>query len=196
MLVKRCTDMVLSLTALVLLLPVLATVAFLVWLDSGRPVFFRQDRVGLRFQRFQILKFRTMRLASGPSVTVAGDDRITRVGKYLRLTKLDELPQLWNVLGGEMSLVGPRPEVQEYVDLFRDRYRTVLTVRPGLTDLASIHFRNEEELLSRSGDPLREYAERVLPAKLDLAQQYVNTHTMAGDISILFRTAAAIARGR
>src|SRR5664280_3353751 len=125
MLVKRCTDMVLSLTVLLLLSPVLATVALLVWLDSGRPVLFRQERVGLRFQRFQILKFRTMRFARGPSVTVGGDRRITRVGKCLRLTKVDELPQLWNVLRGDMSLVGPRPEVPEYVDRFRERYRTV-----------------------------------------------------------------------
>jgi len=151
--------------------------------------------MGLGFRRFHILKFRTMRVAGGPSVTVAGDNRVTRIGRILRATKLDELPQLWNVLRGDMSLVGPRPEVPEYVDLYRERYRKVLKVRPGITDLASIRFRNEEELLSRSGDPLKEYAERILPAKLDFAEEYVSTHTLFGDISILFRTATAIIKG-
>src|SRR5207244_12401730 len=107
----------------------LVAVALGVRLDLGRPVLFRQERVGLAFRRFHILKFRTMRAASGPRITVEGDDRITRVGRLLRFTKLDELPQLWNVVRGEMSLVGPRPEVAEYVELFKERYRSVLTVR-------------------------------------------------------------------
>jgi lipopolysaccharide/colanic/teichoic acid biosynthesis glycosyltransferase len=194
MLVKRCVDIALSSLVLLLLSPILIVVALAVWLGSGSPILFRQQRVGLRFRRFHILKFRTMRVGDGRPVTVAGDDRITRVGRLLRATKLDELPQFWNVLRGDMSLVGPRPEVPEYVELFRERYRTVLTVRPGITDLASIHFRNEEEVLSRSADPLREYAGRVLPAKLDLAEEYASTHTVFGDICILFRTAIAIVR--
>ena len=136
-----------------------------------------------------------MRVADGPSVTIAGDNRITRVGKLLRRTKLDELPQFWNVLRGDMSLVGPRPEVPGYVELFRERYRTILTVRPGITDLASIKFRNEEQILSSSREPLREYAEHVLPVKLDLAEEYVRTRSVFTDISILFRTAVAIVRG-
>ena len=195
MLLKRCVDIALSSLAVILLSPVLAGVALAVWLDSGSPVLFRQERVGLGFRRFHILKFRTMLVADGPLVTVAGDHRITRVGKLLRLAKLDELPQLWNVLRGEMSLVGPRPEVPKYVELFRERYRTVLTVRPGITDLASVHFRNEEEALSRSAEPLREYTERILPAKLCLAEEYVRTRSIAGDFFILFWTAAAIVRG-
>ena len=195
MLLKRCVDIALSSLAVILLSPVLAGVALAVWLDSGSPVLFRQERVGLGFRRFHILKFRTMLVADGPLVTVAGDHRITRVGKLLRLAKLDELPQLWNVLRGEMSLVGPRPEVPKYVELFRERYRTVLTVRPGITDLASVHFRNEEEALSRSAEPLREYTERILPAKLCLAEEYVRTRSVAGDFFILFWTAAAIVRG-
>jgi lipopolysaccharide/colanic/teichoic acid biosynthesis glycosyltransferase len=194
-LLKRCVDIALSSLAVILLSPVLAGVALAVWLDSGSPVLFRQERVGLGFRRFHILKFRTMLVADGPLVTVAGDHRITRVGKLLRLAKLDELPQLWNVLRGEMSLVGPRPEVPKYVELFRERYRTVLTVRPGITDLASVHFRNEEEALSRSAEPLREYTERILPAKLCLAEEYVRTRSVAGDFFILFWTAAAIVRG-
>jgi len=194
-LLKRCVDIALSSLAVILLSPVLAGVALAVWLDSGSPVLFRQERVGLGFRRFHILKFRTMLVADGPLVTVAGDHRITRVGKLLRLAKLDELPQLWNVLRGEMSLVGPRPEVPKYVELFRERYRTVLTVRPGITDLASVHFRNEEEALSRSAEPLREYTERILPAKLCLAEEYVRTRSVAGDFFIPFWTAAAIVRG-
>ena len=194
MLLKRCIDVALSALVLLLLSPIVIAVALVLWLTSGSPVLFRQERVGLRFRRFNILKFRTMRIASGPSVTVAGDDRITPVGKFLRRTKLDELPQFWNVLRGNMSLVGPRPEVPEYVELFRERYAIVLTVRPGITDLASIHFRNEEEMLSRSSEPLSEYAERILPAKLDLAEEYIRTRTVFGDISILFHTATAIVR--
>jgi len=195
MLLKRCLDIALSSVVLALLSPILAIVALAVWLDSGRPVLFRQCRVGLGFRRFHILKFRTMRTASGPPVTVSGDDRITRAGRFLRLTKLDELPQFCNVLRGDMSLVGPRPEVPEYVDLFRERYRTVLTVRPGITDLASIRFRNEEEILSTSAEPLKEYTELILPAKLDLAEEYIRTHSVLGDVAILFRTATAIVRG-
>ena len=194
MLLKRCIDVALSALVLLLLSPIVIAVALVLWLTSGSPVLFRQERVGLRFRRFNILKFRTMRIASGPSVTVAGDDRITPVGKFLRRTKLDELPQFWNVLRGNMSLVGPRPEVPEYVELFRERYGIVLTVRPGITDLASIHFRNEEEILSRSSEPFREYADRILPVKLDLAEEYIRTRTVVGDISILFHTATAIVR--
>lgn len=195
MLLKRSLDAAVSCLALLLLSPVLAAVALAVWLDSGSPLLFRQERVGLGFRRFHILKFRTMRVASGPSVTVAGDDRITRVGRLLRLAKLDELPQFWNVLRGHMSLVGPRPEVPYYVELFQARYRKILTMRPGITDLASIRFRNEETILSRSAEPLKEYADRILPAKLDLAEEYVTTHTVFKDVSLLFRTAASIVRG-
>jgi lipopolysaccharide/colanic/teichoic acid biosynthesis glycosyltransferase len=187
-------DVALSLLALVLLSPFLAVVALAILLDSGSPVLFRQERMSLKFRRFHILKFRTMRAATGPSVTVAGDDRVTQVGRFLRLTKLDEVPQLYNVLTGDMSLVGPRPEVPEYVELFKERYCVVLTMRPGITDLASIRFRDEEEILSRSIDPLREYTDRILPAKLDLAEEYISTHTNLGDVLILFRTAAAIVK--
>ena len=196
-LLKRATDITVSSVILVLMSPVVAEIALAVWLDSGSPVLFRQKRIGLRFRLFHILKFRTMRVDNcGPSVTVRGDPRITRVGRFLRRAKLDEIPQFWNVFRGDMSLVGPRPEVPDYVELFRDRYRNVLTVRPGITDLASIHFRNEEEILSLSVDPLREYAERVLPAKLSLAEQYVRRHSLMGDLTILIRTAVVTLRGK
>jgi len=128
---KRFLDIVLSSLALLLSSPILVAVSLAVWLASGRPVLFRQRRVGLRFRRFDILKFRTMRAAAGLSVTVAGDDRVTRIGRFLRHTKLDELPQFWNVLRGDMSLVGPRPEIPQYVEMFEERYRAILTFRPG-----------------------------------------------------------------
>jgi lipopolysaccharide/colanic/teichoic acid biosynthesis glycosyltransferase len=194
MFLKRSTDIALSLAVIVLLSPVLAAAALAVWLDSGSPILFRQERVGRGFVRFRILKFRTMRGTGGPSITVAGDARVTRVGKFLRLAKLDEIPQFWNVLRGDMSIVGPRPEIPQYVELFKDRYREILEVRPGITDPASIRFRNEEEVLSRSPDPLEEYTERVLPAKLDMAEEYVRTRSIAGDILIMLRTASSIVR--
>jgi lipopolysaccharide/colanic/teichoic acid biosynthesis glycosyltransferase len=186
---KRVMDIVLSLLLLVLLSPVLVLAAAAVWLEYGRPVLFRQRRVGRHFLQFEILKFRTMSADnSGPLVTVAGDKRVTRVGHVLRQTKIDELPQLWNVLRGEMSLVGPRPEVPHFVELFHDRYRAVLEVRPGITDLASIKFRHEEAILARSADPEREYGHRILPAKLDLAEQYVEKRSILGDIAIIAKT--------
>jgi len=195
MLLKRCLDIVVSVFALLLLSPILLAAALAVWLDSGRPVLFRHRRVGLGFRPFDILKFRTMRVQTGgPAITVAGDARITRVGKLLRGTKLDELPQFWNVLIGDMSLVGPRPEVPKYVDMFHDRYQRVLKVRPGITDIASIRFRDEEKLLAKGSDPLREYVQSILPLKLDLADEYVRTRSLRLDFLILFKTLLVILR--
>jgi len=189
MFLKRSVDILLSALIVLLLSPVFAAVALAVWLESGSPVMFRQVRIGRGFCRFGILKFRTMRVdAVGPLVTVGGDRRITRVGRILRLTKLDELPQLWNVLLGEMSMVGPRPEVPEYVELFRDRYRTILAVRPGITDLASIYYRNEEAILAQSRDPLHEYSNRILPIKLELADRYIRERSFLRDVAIIART--------
>lgn len=193
MLLKRCIDIGLSLLALLLLSPILIIAAFAVWVDSGRPVLFRHRRVGLGFRQFNILKFRTMKVRmGGPAITVAGDARITRVGKLLRATKLDELPQFWNVLIGDMSLVGPRPEAPEYVDMFHGRYQRILKVRPGITDIASIRFRDEEKLLAKGAEPLREYVQSVLPLKLDLADEYIRTRSLRLDCLILFKTLLAI----
>lgn len=195
MLLKRCIDIVGCGFAFLLLSPILIAVAFAVWLDSGRPVLFRHRRVGLGFREFDVLKFRTMQVqAGGPAITVAGDARITRVGGLLRATKLDELPQFWNVLVGDMSLVGPRPEVKEYVDLFHDRYQRILTVRPGITDIASIRFRNEEKLLANGSEPLRDYIQSVLPMKLDLADEYLRTRSLHLDCLILFKTLLVMLR--
>ena len=126
--------------------------------------------------------------SEGPLITVGGDTRVTRVGKFLRATKLDELPQFWNVLTGDMSLVGPRPELPEYVEMFRTRYQHILSVRPGITDIASIRFRDEEKLLAQSPEPLREYVERVLPVKLDLADEYLQKRSLRLDLQILVKT--------
>lgn len=190
MLLKRAVDLLLGAGILILMSPVMAAVALAILLESGRPILFSQVRVGRRFRDFRILKFRTMAVEnSGPSVTVAGDRRITRIGALLRKTKLDELPQFWNVIRGDMSIVGPRPEVPEYVGMFRERYERILALRPGITDYASIYFRNEEELLSRCTNPLMEYREQVLPAKLDLADKYLSERSMIRDLQIILQSA-------
>lgn len=195
MLLKRCIDVVVSALALLLLAPAIVVIAFAVWVSSGRPILFRQRRVGIRFREFEILKFRTMQVQTGgPQVTVAGDARITRIGRLLRAAKLDELPQLWNVFVGDMSLVGPRPEVPKYVNMFRERYQRILTVRPGITDFASIRFRNEEKILANGSDPVNEYIKSVLPMKLDLADEYLKERSLRLDCSILFKTVLVILR--
>jgi lipopolysaccharide/colanic/teichoic acid biosynthesis glycosyltransferase len=186
---KRLIDIVISAALLALLSPLLALIALAVLWDSGRPIFFSQIRVGRYFRKFRIYKFRSMHADSrGPAITAATDSRITRVGGLLRAAKLDELPQLWNVLLGDMSLVGPRPEIPRYVEAFRGRYTAILALRPGITDLASLQFRNEEQVLANAADPLLEYESVVLPAKLDLADEYVQRHCFALDLLILWRT--------
>jgi lipopolysaccharide/colanic/teichoic acid biosynthesis glycosyltransferase len=176
---------------LLLLLPLMAGIALLVKLTSAGPVLFRQERIGKQFQRFWIYKFRTM-VADAPSagraITVGDDPRITRVGRLLRQTKLDELPQLWNVLRGDMSLVGPRPEVPRYVEMFRDDYQEILAIRPGITDLASLRFRNEAAVLAKAEDPEREYCEHILPEKLRLAREYARRSSLSFDLLLIART--------
>jgi len=191
---KRLFDVAVSASALLLLSPLFAALVLAIAIDSGRPVFFTQERVGRHFRRFRLWKFRTMTAgAAGPPITIRGDRRITRAGRFLRAGKLDELPQLWNVLRGEMSLVGPRPELPGYVEMFRERYASVLELRPGMTDIASIRYRDEERALAAAADPLAEYAERVLPDKIALADQYARTRSFIGDLAILLRTLWAIA---
>jgi lipopolysaccharide/colanic/teichoic acid biosynthesis glycosyltransferase len=195
-LLKRLFDILLSAFVLTALSPLLLLLSAAIVIDSGFPVFFSQDRMGCGFRKFRLRKFRTMRTGtSGSLLTVAGDSRITRLGRLLRHAKLDEIPQFWNVLRGEMSVVGPRPEVQEYVELYRERYSRILAVRPGITDLASIHFRNEEAILAMSQDPLRDYRERILPMKLDFADRYLETRSIPVDLAIIVRTAMIIFRG-
>jgi lipopolysaccharide/colanic/teichoic acid biosynthesis glycosyltransferase len=189
---KRCLDAVAAALALVLLSPLLIAIAVLVKTSSPGPVLFRQQRVGRRFRPFWMLKFRTMvadaPLRGGPLTRGIKDPRITSLGHWLRTTKLDELPQLWNVLVGEMSLVGPRPEVPTYVEAFHDEYQTILTIRPGITDPASLKYSNEAALLEAAADPEQEYLIRILPDKLALARQYVDRVSLAYDLQLLLRT--------
>lgn len=192
---KRAFDIAVSGVTLAVLAPLFAIVALAVLLESGSPVLYSQERVGRGFQRFRIWKFRSMHPNnSGPRITTQGDTRITRIGKFLRATKLDELPQLWNVLLGQMSLVGPRPEIPEYVAMYGERYRKILTVRPGITDFASVRFRDEESVLATAINPSEYYAQHVLPAKLDLAEDYVRQRSILLDIAILLRTVGAVLR--
>lgn len=191
---KRLFDLLLSALGLLLLAPLLLLIALWVKLDSPGPVFFRQERVGRHGRHFLIHKFRSMRVDNaGLQITVGADPRITRSGHFLRASKLDELPQLWDVLRGAMSLVGPRPEVPRYVALYPAGLREiVLSVRPGITDLASLQFRHESDLLARAADPEREYVEVLLPQKLALARQYVETASLAQDLRIIRRTLGAL----
>ena len=193
---KRLFDIAFALLALLLLGPLLLLVALWVRLDSPGPVFFRQQRVGRGGQLFDIVKFRTMRTgaeAMGPQITVGQDTRITHAGAWLRRSKVDELPQFINVLRGDMSVVGPRPEVPRYVAQYpADVRQAVLSVRPGITDLASIEFRDESALLAQSQDPERTYVEQILPAKLRHAQEYVRTRSLWLDLRIIARTVLAV----
>jgi lipopolysaccharide/colanic/teichoic acid biosynthesis glycosyltransferase len=193
---KRLFDLAAALLGLVLLGPLLLAVAAWIKLDSPGPVFFRQERVGRYGVPFRIHKFRTMSHApstAGPQITVGADTRITRAGAFLREAKLDELPQLIDVLLGRMSIVGPRPEVPRYVAIYPPELRDkVLSVRPGITDFASIQFRDESALLAQSADPEREYTEVVMPAKLRLAAQYVDQATLATDLRLIGRTLKAL----
>jgi lipopolysaccharide/colanic/teichoic acid biosynthesis glycosyltransferase len=195
---KRSIDLLASSAGLVVLSPAFAIIAAVIKLDSAGPVFFRQERVGFGLSIFSIYKFRTM-VADAPrqgkSLTASGDSRITRVGRFLRKTKIDELPQLINVLRGEMTLVGPRPEVPKYVNLFRQDYAEILKIRPGVTDLASLKYRNESDLLARTEDPEREYILRVLPDKIALAKEYVRRSSLPFDISLIVKTVAKTLAG-
>jgi lipopolysaccharide/colanic/teichoic acid biosynthesis glycosyltransferase len=193
---KRLFDLAFASVALVLLLPVLLALSLWVKFDSPGPVFFRQVRVGRYGAPFRIFKFRTMRVGSdwaGPQITIGKDVRITRSGQVLRKYKLDELPQFFNVILGEMSVVGPRPEVPIYVATYapdlRDR---VLSLRPGVTDLASIEYSDESAVLAKSEDPERTYVEVILPSKLRYALDYIATQNIWLDIRIVWRTAFSL----
>jgi len=199
MVAKRIFDVVAAAVGLVLLSPVFLVAAVLVKLTSAGPVFFRQERMGRGFRPFRIYKFRSM-VSDAPSrggaVTAGEDPRITRIGRFLRKTKIDEIPQLINVLAGDMSLVGPRPEVPKYVDMFREDYETILGVRPGITDLASLAFRDEAALLGRADDPEEEYVTRILPEKIRLAKQYIARASLRFDLKIIFMTMARLTADR
>jgi lipopolysaccharide/colanic/teichoic acid biosynthesis glycosyltransferase len=196
---KRAADTVLSCVGLVLFFPLLMVVGALVALTSPGPALYWQTRVGLRGQRFMLCKFRTMVPGAdrlGSSVTSAGDDRITRLGALLRRTKLDELPQLWNVLRGDMSFVGPRPEVPEIVADYTPEMRRVFDVRPGITSIASLKLRDEQSLLAAATDPDLAYQRIVVPAKVELAMLHVRRDSAFLDICVLMQTIWILSLGR
>ena len=193
----RFCDIVLSCLGLLLLSPLFVVVAVWIVIDNPGPVFYRQQRVGKDGKDFGLLKFRSMRIGAdkGSLITIGEhDSRIPRAGYYIRKYKLDELPQLWNVLTGDMSLVGPRPEVRRYVDMYTDEQRQVLTVRPGITDYASIEYIDENRLLAQAEDPDRTYIEEILPAKIALNMRYIKHQTLGEYMKIIFLTLAKIIR--
>ena len=192
---KRIFDIVASGIGLILLSPLFVILAIWIKCDSIGPVFYKQVRVGRNNMDFQLFKFRSMRVGSDKKglITVGGHDpRITRSGYYIRKYKLDEFPQLINVFKGDMSLVGPRPEVRKYVDMYTEEQMHVLDVRPGITDLASIRDRNENELLERVNDPDKYYVEVIMPDKLRINLEYVARHSFTFDIRLIFQTFRAI----
>ena len=187
----RAFDLFMAGLGLLLLSPVLAVIALLIRLEDGGPVFFRQVRVGRGGRPFRIWKFRTMVVDAdrlGRSITVGDDRRITRCGKWLRRWKLDELPQLINVVLGEMGFVGPRPEVPRYVDLYSPEQRRVLELRPGITDLASIAYRNESELLQEQEDPEAFYIDQVMPDKIRINLDYASRASLWRNIKVILAT--------
>ncbi|MCQ2306418.1 MAG: sugar transferase [Bacteroidales bacterium] len=188
---KRLFDIIASSFGLIILSPLFLVLAIWIKLDSKGPVFYRQVRVGKDNKDFRIFKFRSMRVGSdkGSLVTVGGrDPRVTRSGYFIRKFKLDEFPQLINVLIGDMSLVGPRPEVRHYVDYWTPEQMHVLDVRPGITDPASVKFRNENELLGQAEDPEKYYIGVVMQEKIKLYLEYVNNHSFWGDVKLIFQT--------
>jgi len=192
---KRCFDIILSGGIILLLSPFLLLIGLLVKLGDFGPVFYCQERVGLHGRLFLIRKFRTMYVGAdkdGPCVTKSADRRVTRLGVYLRKWKMDELPQLFNVFCGEMSLVGPRPEVARYVKMYTPDQRRVLGVRPGITDLASIEFRNEEDMLSKAADLEQFYINNCMPRKLELNMRYASDASIFSDCIIILKTVFAI----
>ena len=190
---KRAFDIVCSLLGLVVLSPLLLVVSLLVAVTSPGGVFFRQERIGKGGKPFRIFKFRSMRKDNaGLKITTGNDSRIAPVGRFLRKSKIDELPQLINVLVGDMSFVGPRPEVADYVSLYTPYQRQVLLVRPGITGLASIRFRNENDLLTASTDPNRTYIEQIMPRKIDLDLEYIPHASVLYDIKLIFQTFAVV----
>lgn len=193
--VKRAFDILASAIGLILLLPLFLIIALWIRIDSKGPIFFRQERMGRRAEPFRIFKFRTMvndAERKGRQITVENDSRITKAGQFLRKWKIDELPQLINVLIGDMSLVGPRPEVPKYLPYYTNEDLATLWIRPGITAASSVLFRDESEILAKAKDPDREYIERILPKKNALNQEYVREFSLLSDIKTIFKTFRAL----
>lgn len=193
--VKRAFDIIISATGLIILLPLEVLIALVIMMDDGGSVFFKQKRIGLNQRPFTLYKFRSMtanKNAFKENFDVGDKSRVTRIGTILRKTKLDELPQLFNVLIGDMSLVGPRPEVEKWVDIYPQQWAFVLTMKPGITDNAAILFRNEEDILSKAANPEMYYKEIILPQKLNIYSDYILNHSFTVDILIIVKTILSI----
>ncbi|KJD36044.1 glycosyl transferase [Tamlana sedimentorum] len=193
--IKRCFDIFFSITGLLILFPLLICIAILVKFDSKGSVFFKQTRIGKNNKKFTLFKYRTMFISSKTSsnLTIGNNDaRITNLGYYLRKHKLDELPQLFNILKGDMSFVGPRPEIPYFVKKYKPEYLEVLNVKPGLTGLASLKYKNEDELLKNTQNPETVYLNTILPDKIKLNKTYINSQSLALDIKILIKTIFSI----
>jgi len=188
---KRVFDIVVSLMALIVLLPFLFLISIGIKFSSKGDIFYKQERVGEAFKPFMLYKFRSMVIGAdkiGPGVTSGDDPRITKIGKILRRTKIDELPQLFNVLRGEMSLVGPRPELMKFVESEKEAYKKVLSIKPGITDNASIAYRDEEEIMKQYDDKERAYIEEVLPKKIKLYNEYIDNISFINDCKLILQT--------
>lgn len=188
---KRIFDVVISFIGIIILLPIFIIISIIILIDSKGGIFYRQTRVGKNNKDFKIFKFRTMYPDSDKKglLTVGSrDNRITKPGYFLRKYKLDELPQLFNVLIGDMSFVGPRPEVRKYVEMYNDEQKKVLSVLPGITDYASIEYRNENDILAKSQNPEQTYINEIMPAKLELNLKYIREKNMITDLKIIFKT--------
>ncbi len=188
---KRIFDVVFSFIGIIILLPIFILISIIILIESKGGIFYRQMRVGKNNKDFKIFKFRTMYPDSDKKglLTVGSrDNRITKPGYFLRKYKLDELPQLFNVLIGDMSFVGPRPEVRKYVEMYNDEQKKVLSVRPGITDYASIEYRNENDILAKSQNPEQTYINEIMPAKLELNLKYIREKSMITDLKIIFKT--------
>lgn len=191
LIIKRALDIVVSLFGLILMSPLFIAISILIKVDSKGTVFFKQTRVGKNKTNFKIYKFRTMVTDAekiGKQITVGNDNRITDVGKFIRKCKMDELPQLINVLTGEMSLVGPRPEVPRYVEMYDEYQAQILLVKPGITDYASIEFKNENEILKDSKNPEKKYIEEIIPHKIELNMKYIKNISLKEDIKLICKT--------
>jgi len=194
---KRIFDLVLAIPSIVILSPIFLLCAVLIKIETSGPVFFTHERIGRGWKPFRLYKFRTMvKDASriGPLITSSSDPRITRVGRILRKFKIDEMPQIINVIKGDMSVIGPRPEVRKYVEAFRDDYEDVLRIKPGMTDYALIAFRNEEEILSKFENMEEGYLKEVFPKKIELYKKYMEEMSLLTDVKIFFKTILEILR--
>lgn len=189
--IKRLFDIVFSIIGLLLSLPVFVVISILIKLCSPGPVFFIQQRIGKNFKPFMLYKFRSMVVDApnkGLVITTGGDPRITKIGRFIRRTKLDEMPQLINVLKGDMSIVGPRPEVEKYVEMFKDEYKEILQVKPGITNCETIKFINEEEILERYSNPEDGYIREILPAKIEMYKRYLKNKGFFNDTWLILLT--------